>query len=45
MNDSKKSTYGEDLVGVVVTVIAIVVVLAVLYGIFRYAGWLGLNWG
>ena len=45
MSDSKISTYAEAVFAAVVTMIAIVVVLAVIYGIFRYAGWLGLNWG
>ena len=45
MNDSKQSTYTEGVVAAIVTTIAIVVVLAVIYMIFRSLGWLGLNWG
>ena len=45
MRNGKKSARAESLVAVAVTMAAIVVVLAVLYGIFRYAGWLGLAWG
>lgn len=45
MSDSKLSTYAEGVVAAVLTTIAIVVVLAVIYVIFRSVGWLGLSWG
>jgi len=45
MNDSKQSSYAENTVAAVVSTIAIVIVLAVIYVICRSLGWLGLNWG
>jgi len=45
MSDSKQSTYAEGVFAAIVSTIVIVVVLAVIYVIFRSIGWLGLNWG
>ena len=45
MSDSKLSTYAENTVAAVVSIIVVVVALAVIYVIFRSLGWLGLNWG
>ncbi len=45
MSDSKLGTYAEGVVAAVLTTIVIVVVLAVIYWIFRSIGWLGLSWG
>ena len=45
MNDSKQSSYAENTVAAVVSIIAVVVALGVIYVIFRSMGWLGLSWG
>ncbi len=45
MSDSKQSTYAENTVAAVVSIIVLAVALGVIYVIFRSLGWLGLSWG